>query len=175
MFYKFIRSILITLSILSGIIFIILIKDVNSDYKQVKIRENELVKITGNIKSYKIDNINNSTYYLDIKLQDYNSTFQFSSDSLLKTVDWAILEDEIQNLDECNIWVVQDDKKNIQKNKGVDIQQLKINGKLYIKWSQVKKYYCISLVFSILLIFFCLFACLFFIYLVVGKKYLEMK
>ena len=174
MSYKFIRKIFIILSILSAIMFIIFMKEVNSDYAQCKIEKKDLVKVKGSINSYTIDDMNNG-YYLGIKLKDYDSEFQFSADSWPTIVDWSQLEADIQDLKECEIWILKNDKDNIQKSKNIDIQQLQIEGKKYIEWTKVVKQYYVSFYLSILLLAFSLFTCLFFAYLASGKRYLKIN
>ena len=174
MSYKFIRKIFIILSILSAIIFIIFMKEANSDYAQCKTEKKDLVKVKGSINSYTIDDMNNR-YYLGIKLKDYDSEFQFSADSWSTIVDWSQLEADIQDLKECEIWILKNDKDNIQKSKNIDIQQLQIEGKKYIEWTKVVKKYYVSFYLNILLLAFSLFTCLFFAYLASGKRYLKIN
>lgn len=164
-FYKIVRNIIIVTSILAAVIVVLAGRQAQIYYRYYK--EEKLLSIKGNIEFYKVINTLENPE-LKIKLKEYTSIFYFEIDD--RKIDWDELEKVSGDNKDCEIKILAEDRKRLQ-NMGVDIQQLKIGEKEYIRWQDVRSYYCKSVYMCVIVAVLCSAICIFFIYLAIGKRY----
>ena len=163
-FHKIVQNIIVVISILSAIIAVIAGWQAKTYCRYYK--EEKLLNIKGNIESYKINTLNDPE--LRIKLKEYTCTFYFEIDD--RKVDWDELEKTSGDNKDCEIKILAEDRKRLQ-NMSVDIQQLKIGEKEYIRWQDIRSYYHTSVYMCVIVVVLCSAICIFFIYLATGKRY----
>lgn len=132
------------------------------EYSQKK----NLVEIVGTVVSYQEETDMEEP---EIVLEEYNSVFYFDT-NIKNLVKEDILE-EIKKSKQCILQIFSEDVELLNVDSYIKIQQMTIDGKECLKWTDVKNRYQMVGIFFTFFMILALGAMAYFIYCVTGKRY----